>query len=103
MGLRVRVKPHCHDFGATVWHIGGLWWSRDKEMDLFSHMCICFDLCVNLFPFMFPHLFPIIFPRLFPSVCPHLFSIVCPHLSPIMCPHLSPIMCPHLFLIMCPH
>src|SRR4029434_1027046 len=61
---------------ATYWDIGGLWWSRDKEMDLFSHMCICFDLCVHLFPVMFPHLFPI--------VCPHLFSIVCPHLSCIL-------------------
>ena len=70
---------------ATYWDIGGLWWPRNKKNGLvFVHMCICCDLCVHLFPVMFPHLFPVMFPHLFPIVCPHLFSIVCPHLSCIL-------------------
>ena len=46
---------------AKIWHIGGLWWPRDKWNGLvFAHMCICCDLCVHLFPVMCPHLLLIV-------------------------------------------
>ena len=38
---------------ATIWHIGGLWWPRDKITDLFSHTCAFVVICVI-------HLLPIV-------------------------------------------
>ena len=46
---------------ATIWHIGGLWWPRDKITDLFSHTSAFVVICViHLFPVMYLHLLPIV-------------------------------------------